>query len=138
VKLYENETVFWTMPETRLYGDGPLIIQGCATFPTQGNVRQAARPARGYELLIQPGDSYRVFWDMTINGCTGQRHSKLRFWNHSETLRVLEQEWQRVMFTPGTYRVYLDVALYPQDPQNGQAAYRTSAEGKDVLVSASQ
>src|SRR6185503_17389729 len=71
VRLYENETIFMTTPETRLYGESQQAIQGCATFPTQGNLRPRERPQRGYDLLIQPGDSYRVFWDMTRNGCTG-------------------------------------------------------------------
>ena len=131
VKLYENETIFMTMPETRIYGDAAQLVQGCATFPTQGNVRTPRRPARGYDVLIQPGDSYRVFWDTTTNGCTGERQQKSRLWR--QPLPWFEEKWQRIAFTPGTYKVYLDVVLYPND----QAPYHTVTEGRDVQVAAS-
>lgn len=132
VQLWENETIFVTSPETRIYGETQEAIQGCATFPTQGNLRPAQRPARGYDLFLQPGDSYRVFWDMTRNGCTGQRQAHVRLWQDPK--RWIEDKWQRMMFTPGTYRVYLDVVAYP----SGQPPYRTATEGRDVVVSASQ
>ena len=132
VTIFENETIFMTTPETRLYGESQQAIQGCATFPTQGNVRPPKRPDRGYELLIQPGDSYRVFWDMTRNGCTGERLTKLRLWDNR--LAWFEEKWQRVMFTPGTYKLYLNVVLHPPEGQ----PYRTTTEGREVLISASQ
>jgi len=131
VKLYENETIFMTMPETRIYGDSQQLIQGCATFPTQGNVRNVPRPARGYDVLLQPGDTYRVFWDMTTNGCTGERQLKNRFWHRP--MAWFEEKWQRIAFTPGTYKVYIDVVLYPND----QTPYHTITEGRDVQVAAS-
>ena len=130
VKMYETETVFTAMPETRIYGETQKLNPGCATFPTQGN--GGPRPTRGYDMVIQPGDSYRVFWVMTTNGCTGKREDKLRFW--TQPLTWLEEKWQRVMFAPGTYKVYLNVVFYPQDQQ----PYHTATEGHDVLVSASQ
>ena len=132
VRLYENETIFMTVPEMRLYGASDHVIGGCATFPTQGIVRPASRPARGYDLLVQPGDSYRIFWDVTRNGCTDQRFAKGRIWN--DPLPWLDQKWQRITFTPGTYKVYLDAVVYPENQQ----PYRTATEGRDVLVSASQ
>lgn len=132
VKLYENETIFVTMPETRVYGSGPYVILGCATFPTQGNVRPEKRPDRGYDLLMQPGDTYRVFWDMTQNGCTGAGQLKDRIWTHP--LGWAEDKWQRIAFKPGTYRAYMDVVFYPQD----QTPYRSVTEGRDVQVTASQ
>jgi hypothetical protein len=154
VRLYENETMFITMPETRIYG-GRQALTGCATFPTQGNTTQAqngkagqpadaaaagaadarrmARPARGYELLMQPGDSYRVFWDMRANGCTNEPQVMVRFW-HSPIL-YLEEKWQRIAFTPGTYKVYLDVVLYPGGTPE---QYHTATEGREVEISASQ
>jgi hypothetical protein len=132
VRLFENETIFITTPETRIYGDGPHVILGCATFPTQGNVRPAERPARGYELLMQPGDSYRVFWDMSVNGCTGQRQAKRRFWNGP--LAWAEEKWQRIAFRPGTYKIYIDVLFYPED----QPVYRSMTEMREAQVSASQ
>jgi len=150
VRLYENEAVFTTMPETRVYGPPQEAIQGCATFPTQGNVRPTKRPARGYDLLIQPGDSYRIFWDMTRNGCTGERLGKHTLW--SEPVAWMEEKWQRMMFPPGTYRVYLNLVLYPEKVQAvtptppgapgpnaaAPAGYHTATEGRDVQVSASQ
>jgi hypothetical protein len=151
VRIYENETIFITMPETRIYGQVRQSIQGCATFPTQGNTpdgrgvaetsssqaaqkvdRMSVRPPRGYDVLLQPGDAYRVFWDLTANGCTGEPQLKGRFWNNP--LLWLEEKWQRIAFTPGVYKVYLDVVLYPED----RAAYHTATEGRDVEISASQ
>jgi hypothetical protein len=151
VRIYENETIFITMPETRIYGNVRQPIQGCATFPTQGNTpqgraapepsngqaaekadRMSVRPPRGYDVLLQPGDAYRVFWDLTANGCTGEAQLKGRFWNNP--LLWLEDKWQRIAFTPGIYKVYLDVVLYPED----RAAYHTATEGRDVEISASQ
>jgi hypothetical protein len=132
VRLFENETVFMTMPEMRIYGDAQPAIQGCATFPTQGNVRKSPRPARGHDLLLQPGDSYRVFWDMTTNGCTGERQEKTRFW--SDPLSWVDGKWQKIAFTPGTYKVYLDVVLYTHEQQ----PYRTVTEGREIQVAASQ
>jgi hypothetical protein len=133
VKLYENETVFVTTPEILLYGDTQQSIRGCATFPTQGNTPPVERPARGYGLLIQPGESYRVFWDMTKNGCAGKspEEKEKRF-----SLPWLEHEWQKIMFSPGTYKVYLDAVFYPSG-QDGQP-YHTAAEGRDVVFSASE
>ena len=131
VRLFENETVFLTMPEARIYTGGQPGIQSCATFPTQGNPRSTKRPDRGYELLLQPGDSYRVFWDTATNGCTGERYKKLRIWN--DTVSWFEEKWQRIAFTPGTYKVYMDVVVYPES----QAPYRTTTDGRDIQLSAS-
>jgi hypothetical protein len=133
VTLFEKETVFITMPEMRIYGDSPNATLGCATFPTQGNVAAPKRsPDLGHDLLLQPGDSYRVFWDMTTNGCTGERQNKRRFW--SEPLRWAEEKWQRIAFKPGTYKFYMDVVVHPQD----QTPYHSVTEGRDAQVSASQ
>jgi hypothetical protein len=155
VRLYENETMFITQPETRIYG-GRQALTGCATFPTQGNTtpapngdpaqapdaatadaaaadaRRKARPARGYELLMQPGDSYRVFWDMRANGCTNEPQVILRFWHNP--ILWFEDKWQRIAFTPGTYKVFLDVVVYPV----GREEYHTATEGREVEIAASQ
>jgi len=82
--------------------------------------------------LLQPGDSYRVFWDMTVNGCTQQPTVKGRIWE--DPLGWAEDKWQRIAFMPGTYKVYLDVIAYP----DGGKPYRTSTEGRETQVSASQ
>ena len=135
VRLWENETVFVSMPETRVYGNPQETIQGCATFPTQGNVRPLARPARGYDILIQPDDTTRVFWDMTMNGCTGQPLPKLSLWGWPPHLEDWAKEkWQRAVFAPGTYKVYLNVVFYPED----KGPYHTTTEGTEIQFSASQ
>jgi len=132
VTLYEKETVFITMPEMRIYGDSPNAALGCATFPTQSDAAPKPSPNLGRNLVLQPGDSYRVFWDMTTNGCTGERQNKRRFW--SDPLRWTEEKWQRIAFKPGTYRFYMDVVVHPQD----QLPYHSVTEGRDAQVSASQ
>jgi hypothetical protein len=127
------------MPEMRVYGEGSKegdtdhvgvrrIVQGCATFPTQ----HAPGNAAGGELLLQPNDSYRIFWDLTSNGCTGEKLGKVRFWDNG--LSWFEQKWQRISFVPGKYTVYLDVVLYP----NASAPSRTATSSADVQVAASQ
>lgn len=155
VQLFENETVFMTVPEMHVYGESRQTITGCATFPTQGNVREGAaesgsgrqstaapangspanvgiRPKLGYDVLIQPGDTYRVFLDLTRNGCEDRPQRKLRVWDNPQSW--LDEKWQRVMFAPGTYKVYLDVVMHPQN----QPSYRTATDARDITVSASQ
>jgi hypothetical protein len=137
VLLKERETVFVTMPEMRVYGGSGTgtpgkgavagAVQGCATFPTQ----HASDGASG-DLLLQPNDSYRIFWDLAANGCTNERLGKVRFWD--DQMRWLEQKWQRISFVPGKYAVYLDIVVHP----NGGAAYRTATSAADIQVSASQ
>src|SRR5947199_9487860 len=123
------------MPERRIYGRMVSSIVGCATFPPQKDVDpkdKASHPERGRVLVLQPGDSYRVFWDMTINGCTGEREPKGRLWN--DPLVWFEEKWQRIVFKPGPYRVYMDVVVH----SDGTEPYRTTTDGRDAHVSASQ
>lgn len=110
--LTEQSTVFVVVPELR---KGELL-HGCATFPTRG--LQTA-PGGGASVTIQPGDSYRVFWDMDYDGCTGK------------DLSSFSLKW--IDFQPGTYRVYLNVKF---TAANTGATYHTSYESKDVAVSA--
>src|SRR6185436_1154732 len=118
-RLTETQTVFTTAPETRLYGAPnatetnapPGFVTGCATFPTQGSAGDGKRPSNGYDLLLQPGDSYRVFSDLSRNGCTGERLVKLRWWHDLQ--QWMDDKWQRVMFAPGPYKVTLNVVFVP-------------------------
>jgi hypothetical protein len=147
VRIFENETVFVTTPEIQIYdpqatGDAHdsaaslASARGCAMFPTQAN-RPAKRPDRGYDLLIQPEESYRVFWDLQKNGCADNSDRQvLRFWQPG----WFKQKWDRAMFAPGTYKVYMDVVFHPegQPSQTPDQSYHTTTDGRDVVISASE
>jgi hypothetical protein len=133
VRLYETETVFVTQPETRLYGETGGQIQGCATFPTQGTSQQGSRPARGWDLVIQPGDTYRVFWDMDRNGCAVQPSTG----GGAGMAKWIEDKWQRMMFAPGFYKVFLNVRYYLAAGTDANS-YRTITDSRDISVAASE
>ncbi|HYL78402.1 MAG TPA: hypothetical protein VEU96_29695 [Bryobacteraceae bacterium] len=122
LKLKENETVFVVMPEIR----SGSMLQGCATFPTEGNGSPPKRPSDGYELVLQPGDSYRVYWDMNTDGCA--RAAALQTSLHVGP----------VLFSPGNYKAYLNIRFSPVESNiTPETHYRTTSEGKDILVAAS-
>jgi hypothetical protein len=135
--FYERETVFIAPAETHIYGTNDSR-RGCVFFATEGN--PALKPVqgdstKGKSVLLQPGESYWVFWDIDTNGCAGYPYG-----SEQKPKFNWEQLSQKIMFQPGAYKFVLQSKFYevPRPGQGGEGTAHFASQQKDVRISASE
>jgi hypothetical protein len=119
--LYEGQTKFHITPEIR---EGAEEDGACATFPTLGN-DGTPRPPEGYKLVLPPGRSYLVYWNLGTDGC-----------KRGAPLTTPAKPWFTnpfpspgdTQFSPGNYTVSLVVHTYEGDSKD----YQPAVEGQAV------
>ncbi len=120
----ENETLFVIPPEAR-GDDSRGLLVGCATFVTQGIVRKQKQT--GFDLILQPGESYPAFWDVGTNACQPELKEADTWW----------KKIQGLFFSPGAYDVYLVANFY--DVNSGDLkTYHTVGDSVAITFTASQ
>jgi hypothetical protein len=103
LRFFEHRSLFVAARETRSSDQG--LTRGCATFITQGTVRTAQKQS-GFDIVIQPGETYPAFWDFDTDGCSPGNQPVGRTYTGLFSAAGIKEAWQSLMFTPGNYKVF--------------------------------
>jgi hypothetical protein len=111
LKFSERKTVFVLTAETR---PGEHSRRGCAVFPTTGNNVEDKAYSPDQKLILLPGESYTVFWDLHTNGCKGYDYgaNNTPWW----TFQWFAEFSERSTFQSGNYKIIFD-AEFQVDPE---------------------